>query len=79
MDMDKFIIIAIQDFPDIPIGWRYSYIVGYAPTKEEAVEMAHMEIDSRGGKYGCVIYDAESGKEEAKLSRRSHENSDMAK
>lgn len=72
--LDKFITLAILDFPDLPIGWRGSYIVGYAPSKDEAVEMAMIEIDSRGGKYGCIVYDMETGSAVSELSRRQHEN-----
>lgn len=53
-----YIIIAIRDYPDLPIGWRDSYLVGQSENIDEAKEMARNEVQQRGGKYGCIIYDA---------------------
>lgn len=51
-----YIIIAIRDYPDLPIGWRGSYLVGQSDNINEAREMAREEVQQRGGKYGCVVY-----------------------
>lgn len=51
-----YIIIAIRDYPDLPIGWRDSYLVGQSDNINEAKEMARNEVQQRGGKYGCVVY-----------------------
>ena len=51
-----YIIIAIRDYPDLPIGWRDSYLVGQSENINKAKEMARDEVQQRGGKYGCVVY-----------------------
>jgi len=47
----------IRDFPDLPIGWRDSYILGQWASAEIAKKQAIKEVEKRGGKYGAVLYD----------------------
>ena len=54
-------VIMIRDFPDFPIGWRGSYILGSFQTPENAQKRAIKEVEKRGGKYGAVLFD---GKDE---------------
>ena len=51
-----YIVIAIRGYPDLPIGWRDSYYVGQSENIVEAKRLAREEVQSRGGKYGCVGY-----------------------
>lgn len=60
-EQPPFIVIAIRDYPTMPIGWRGSYFVGFAQTLDVALEIAHEEVVSRGGKYGCVIFNTNTG------------------
>jgi len=50
-------VIMIRDFPDLPIGWRGSYILGQWANAEIAQKQAIKEVAKRGGKYGAVLYD----------------------
>jgi len=47
----------IRDFPDLPIGWRDSYILGQWESAKIAQKQAIKEVEKRGGKYGAVIYE----------------------
>lgn len=70
--MPQFYIVAIRDFPDIR-NWRGSYLAPCGENLNDAIKYAIQERDSRGGKYGVVLYDP-SGNEVGKVDRNMNAN-----
>lgn len=67
--MKRYIIIAIRDYPDMPVGHRHSYIVGYESAEVRARTMAENEVKERGGKYGCIVLDIKTCAEICAIGR----------
>lgn len=67
--MKRYIIIAIRDYPDMPVGHRNSYIVGYESAENRARGIAENEVKLRGGKYGCIVLDTETFAEICAIGR----------
>ena len=60
----RYVVIAIRDLLFI-ISWGGSYFVDSTDSLEDAIALAKEEEESRGGKYGCLIYDTHiSGRNE---------------
>lgn len=67
--MKRYIIIAIRDYPDMPVGHRDSYIAGYESAENRARDLAGKEVKERGGKYGCIVLDTKFNLEICAIGR----------
>lgn len=61
-------VVMIRDFPDLPIGWRGSYILKRFRRADRAIMAAKAEILRTGRKYGALLYRSD-GMEECTIAR----------
>lgn len=62
-----YTIVYVRDFPHMLIGWTHSYLQHVTKDLNEVIIIAQTEVNSRGGKYGAVIY--QDGKEVHKITK----------